>query len=106
MNLVDLLTLCRERNVQLRLNEGKLKVVAPVGALTDELRQLLKDRKDALVEALSLATAVRPAVIGTVPQDGDLPLSFAQKRLWFLNQLDEGGLYNIGGSFAIQGGEY
>ncbi|HVR99575.1 MAG TPA: amino acid adenylation domain-containing protein, partial [Thermoanaerobaculia bacterium] len=34
--------------------------------------------------------------IARVPRDGDLPLSFAQQRLWFLDQLDPGTpAYNI-----------
>ncbi|MEU4626609.1 non-ribosomal peptide synthase/polyketide synthase [Actinoplanes sp. NPDC023801] len=31
------------------------------------------------------------AGIPTVPRDGELPLSFAQQRLWFLHELDPGG---------------
>jgi amino acid adenylation domain-containing protein len=37
-------------------------------------------------------------------RDGDLPLSFAQQRLWFLGQLDPGNpLYNIGIALRIEG---
>ncbi len=34
--------------------------------------------------------------LARVPRDGDLPLSFAQRRLWFLDQLEPGGaVYNV-----------
>ncbi|MGE5458376.1 MAG: amino acid adenylation domain-containing protein, partial [Methanococcaceae archaeon] len=42
--------------------------------------------------------------IERVSRDGKLPLSFAQQRLWFLDQLQEGSnLYNIPSVFHIQG---
>ncbi|HVR96608.1 MAG TPA: amino acid adenylation domain-containing protein, partial [Thermoanaerobaculia bacterium] len=49
-----------------------------------------------LVEAgLRQGAAVAPP-IAPVPRDGDLPLSFAQQRLWFLDQLEPGtALYNV-----------
>lgn len=34
---------------------------------------------------------------------GPCPLSFAQQRLWFLNELEPGGLYNIGEAWKITG---
>jgi len=44
-------------------------------------------------------TAIRPA-----PRDGDLPLSFSQKRLWFLDQLEPGNpFYNIPAPTRLRG---
>jgi amino acid adenylation domain-containing protein len=46
--------------------------------------------------ALAAGSALRLAPIQPVPRAGELPLSFAQERLWLLDQLEpEIGLYNI-----------
>jgi acyl carrier protein len=45
-----------------------------------------------------------PPPISRVSRDGDLPLSFAQQRLWFLDQLQPNNpLYNIPRAIRIQG---
>ena len=39
-----------------------------------------------------------------LPQDGRIPLSFAQQRLWFLNELNgDSRQYNLSAAFQIQG---
>src|SRR5439155_25336430 len=39
-----------------------------------------------------------------VPRDGDLPLSFSQQRLWFIDQLDPGtSVYNMPVALRLQG---
>ncbi|MES1243430.1 MAG: amino acid adenylation domain-containing protein [Acidobacteriota bacterium] len=42
--------------------------------------------------------------LARVPRQGDLPLSFAQQRLWFLDQLDPGSAaYNVPGAVRLSG---
>ncbi|HEV7787260.1 MAG TPA: condensation domain-containing protein, partial [Thermoanaerobaculia bacterium] len=44
------------------------------------------------------------ATIARTPRDRDLPLSFAQERLWFLDQLTPGSpAYNVPVAFAVHG---
>jgi amino acid adenylation domain-containing protein len=43
-------------------------------------------------------------VIQPVPRDGNLPLSYAQQRLWFMDQLEPGGFtYNMPNFFRMTG---
>jgi len=60
--------------------------------------------------AQSLETAMRASqesevpLIQPVPRDGNLPLSFAQQRLWFLNQLaPDSPFYNIPAAVRLRG---
>jgi amino acid adenylation domain-containing protein len=57
------------------------------------------------VEAALQADDELPAPpIKPVPRDGELPLSFAQQRLWFLHQLDpDSPAYNISGAVRLRG---
>ncbi|GEJ57770.1 hypothetical protein AMYX_25110 [Anaeromyxobacter diazotrophicus] len=49
-----------------------------------------------------LAAATPP--IAPVPRDGPLPLSFAQQRLWFLDQLEPGSpRYNVPAALRVRG---
>ncbi|RMF32232.1 MAG: non-ribosomal peptide synthetase, partial [Chloroflexi bacterium] len=50
------------------------------------------------------AQGIAAPPIEPVPRDGDLPLSFAQQRLWFLDQLEPGSpFYNIPTAVRLTG---
>src|SRR5690242_4437878 len=54
--------------------------------------------RSSTISELSAGTAKAPLMRGPEPiaRSGDLPLSFAQERLWFLQQLDSGSsAYNM-----------
>ncbi|MCA9128248.1 MAG: amino acid adenylation domain-containing protein, partial [Planctomycetales bacterium] len=54
------------------------------------------------IMASPIASPLPPVV--SQPRDKDIPLSYSQQRLWFLEQLDPGTpLYNIPGAIEIRG---
>lgn len=79
---------------------GTLRCSGPAQALTQDVTALVRDRK---AEILSFLTAGQPAGDGrtiVARDNASPPLSFAQQRLWFIEQmLPEAGLYHM--PFAV-----
>ncbi|PVZ68902.1 non-ribosomal peptide synthetase [Pelagibaculum spongiae] len=80
----------------------QLKFRAPKGAMTAELKQQLKANKQLLIDFLAdqLTSQQNPIqnsiVKAEVAENGLLPLSFAQQRMWFLYRLQpESYSYNM-----------
>jgi hypothetical protein len=60
MNALALLTKIRNRGIQLAITDnGRLRIEAPEGMLSSEIRQWFQQRKPELVAALSLETRIR-----------------------------------------------
>jgi amino acid adenylation domain-containing protein len=56
-----------------------------------------------LMQALRGRAGAAPSIPRRAPDAGDAPLSFAQERIWFLEQLEPGAAYNLPGAVRIQG---
>ncbi len=106
-SIVELLSHLRSKNVALSLEGDALKCSAPQGVLTKELREELGVRKPEIIAFLRASRAGLPGseqVIVRIDRSGPLPLSLAQQRLWFLNQLEpDSPVYNIGAALRMLG---
>lgn len=94
-----------ELGVQLWLEGDRLRYRAPEGALREELRSALGQRKPEILDFLrrlqSDAGAAQP--IRPAPRDGRLPLSFAQQRLWFLDRMGSYAAYHMPLALRLRG---
>ena len=78
-------------NINLETDGDRLRCHAPEGVLNPTLRQEIVGRKTEIILLLQQAKQVKASnnhlPIQRVPREGELPLSFAQQQLWFLQQL-------------------
>jgi len=90
LSTFELLAHLRQLDIRLRAEGDQLRFNAPKGALTADLRAELARRRSEFLAVLRAAGDGGGEPIGRVGRDGDLPLSFSQLRLWFLEQFEPG----------------
>ncbi len=84
-----LLSELRQAEVQLWVEEGRLRYRANKGSLTPELLAQMREHKAEILAFLkNTATNSSLPPLLPVPREHELPLSFAQQRFWFLHQFE------------------
>jgi len=90
------------------LEEGKLKYKAKKGELPASLKVELAQHKREIMQVLATGNrsyASPLPEISPCDRTQDIPLSYAQLRLWFMDKIGEGSLeYNSSGVFSLAGG--
>ncbi len=94
-DLIGLLDQLRQRQVTVWLENDRLRYRAPKNTLEPELLAELKARKAEILTFLKQANAQdQIPSIEAIDRQQPLPLSFAQQRLWFLQQLEPNSTAN------------
>lgn len=103
----EFLSYLHRLDVKLWIEGDRLRCNAPEEALTPALSAEIQARKAEIMQVLkeihgsvsSTQNAIQPVV-----RQAALPLSFAQQRLWFLDQLQPGSpIYNITSALRLKG---
>ena len=107
MNNREFLTHVRGLGIDISAVGDRLHVKGPKKALSAHLRSELDARKPAILQILGYntrpSTSTAPDILH-VSRDSAPRLSFAQERLWFLNQLDPNSVaYNVTHALRLNG---
>ncbi|WP_323145084.1 non-ribosomal peptide synthetase [Massilia phyllosphaerae] len=104
MNVVELMGEAARRGVHFYLDGEQLAYKAAPGAMDAEFRRQTVALKPELARLLKENRAVA-GLIPTQPRAAQacFPLSYAQQRLWFIEQMGAGGQYNIPSALSLTG---
>ncbi|WDD36885.1 amino acid adenylation domain-containing protein (plasmid) [Nostoc sp. UHCC 0926] len=89
-SIIEFLDRLSNLDINLEANGDRLRCHAPEGVLNPMLLQEITGRKTEIMLFLQQAKQAKTShqlPIQRVPRDGELTLSFAQQRLWFLHHL-------------------
>lgn len=97
MSVSAFLSDLRARGIEITADGDQLRCSAPKGALTPELRRRIAGQKEEILSFFRKAQLVADhelPPIAPVCRDGKIPLSYGQRRMWYLYMLDPSATYN------------
>lgn len=107
MDIIEFVNYLRKLDINLFLEGEILRINAPQGVITPELKSQMSERKVEIISFLQQAniqtttTAIAPI---SRTEQNTFPLSFAQQGLWFLDQLQpNSAFYNIPFTLRLSG---
>jgi len=105
MTALQLLTKLRHRGIKMWAEQDQLHYQAPKNVLTPTLRSQIAETKAELLDLLRESNGQSKSLpLVPMARTGPLPLSFAQQRLWFLDQLEPGSTtYLISRALRLRG---
>jgi amino acid adenylation domain-containing protein len=99
----ELLTDLHKRGIELWTDGEQLHYRAPKGTLTPTLHNQLIQHKTEIIAILQ-GQVSQASPLRRISRDQEIPLSFAQERLWFIQQLEpDSPAYNIPLAIHIEG---
>src|SRR6202012_5431233 len=103
LSTVQFLSELRRLDIHVSVEGGRLRCNAPAGRLTKDLEKALVERKAEIIRTLGSSNS-SPSIPRRYESDKRIPLSFAQERLWFQQNLKpESTAHNITARRPFQG---
>lgn len=108
MSVHDIMRTAQEQGVLLYLKDEKLAYSVRKGVISETLKSKLLEFRTDIIEVLQRQNKKQGKnelpPIELADRNQPLILSFAQNRLWFIDQLEEGSIqYNVPGRFVLKG---
>lgn len=104
MTTLGLINFLKEKQIHIHVENGRLKINAPIGVVDGALQAELKIRKNDLLAAFGGPSSAEPLIPLTADQlTGMLPLTAAQQGMWLIEHFNPGNVaYNIPEAFRFE----